>query len=635
MALGLAPASAQEVSDGPLTLDTIVVTTTAGERFLKDAPASVSVIGGDELRNRPVRNLTDAIEGMPGTQTSGLGLGHRGVSIRGMLPDQTLYLVDGMRISNSASAIAHSDYELNWIPPEAIDRVEVVRGPMSSLYGSEALGGVVNVITRDATDKWKGSVSTYGLLTEHGLGGNGSSFGGYAGGPLVPGVLGLNLWGQYTGRSNLESPDDRRVSSLGSEKAFVGNASLTWTPDARQRIDIFYGGGFERRWSDLKGSGHFPAFYRSNDRVWRQRFGVTHNGTWDWGASQVRLYGSTLKRENERSDGGASSGPQNFVDLTGDGHLSFSPIDNHKITIGGEIRKERLKDPTINHQGRASQLHYAGFVQDEIYLSDKFELVLGGRVDHHEAFGWNASPRAYVLYHFNDGLTFKGGVGTGFKAPTLKQLSPEYQAVAGGGRFTIIGNPDLEPEKNVSFEGGFEYQEGIWSARAMAFQNDVKNLIQTVCILRCSGAPGSTRTYENVDRARIRGIELGGGVEISSSLRLDANYTYLDPKDRKTDELLTGRSQHAANATVTWLPFDRMTTSFRVNYLGPQKTSTGSGRQPGYTLYSAYANYELREQMTLQLGIENISDVRLADDSSDYAFADSGRRYFIGLQAKF
>ncbi|MTL16727.1 TonB-dependent receptor plug domain-containing protein, partial [Nocardia seriolae] len=129
------------------------------------------VVAGETLRQRPVRDLADAVQDVPGVDVTDAGLGRKGISIRGMQSDHTLVLVDGMRINNSASAIAHSDYELGWVPAEAIERVEVVRGPLSSLYGSEALGGVVNVITRKATDRSEGSVSAAGVMTDHGRGG--------------------------------------------------------------------------------------------------------------------------------------------------------------------------------------------------------------------------------------------------------------------------------------------------------------------------------------------------------------------------------------------------------------------------------------------------------------------------------
>ncbi|MDO3444956.1 TonB-dependent receptor [Agrobacterium sp. V1] len=639
---GGAIAKAQTIEPTTTVLDPIVVTTTSGKRFLQDAPASVTVVTGEELRERPVHDLAAAVEGTPGVQITGVGLGRKGISIRGMLPDQTLVLVDGMRISGSASAIAHSDFELGWVPAEAIERVEVVRGPMSSLYGSESLGGVVNIITRSATDKWHSSFSTLGTLPGRGLGGDGYNFSAYAGGPIVPGVLGLNLWGAFKGRTELASGQDVRISSMNDEKAFMGNAALTWTPDERQRIDLSYGAGFEERWRNSgSGTGRFPTFYRSDDDIWRQRISLSHQGDWDWGSSRVRIYNSTLERKNRRSDGAPTSDPQELIDTVGDAQVSFSPFDSHRFTVGTEVRQERLRDTTVNRTGRADQMHYAGFIQDEISLGEKWEMVLGGRFDHHEAFGWHASPRAYLLYHADEALTFKGGVGAGFKAPTLKQLSAGYEAIGGGGRFTIVGNPDLEPETNLSFEAGVEYQRDIWSAHATVFQNDVENLIQTVCILRCDRASGAVRTYENVDKARIRGIELGGGVELPWDLKLDVNYTFLDPFDRTTGERLPDRSKHMANATLAWSPLDNLTTSFKAQYVGTQdysETIRGAvvkRERPDYVILSAYADYQFHENASLQFGVENITDVRLADETGGYTFVDEGRRYFVGLRATF
>lgn len=155
-AVPLRPAAAPQVA----ALQPVVVTATAGERNLADVPASVSVVQGAALRERPVLDLADALRGTEGINIQSAGLGRRAISIRGMDAAHTLFLVDGKRISASSSGISHSDYELGWVPTEAIERVEVVRGPLSSLYGSEALGGVVNVITRTATDEWQGSLSS-------------------------------------------------------------------------------------------------------------------------------------------------------------------------------------------------------------------------------------------------------------------------------------------------------------------------------------------------------------------------------------------------------------------------------------------------------------------------------------------
>ncbi|ATA26914.1 hypothetical protein BIY26_04030 [Brenneria goodwinii] len=614
----------------------IVVTATTSARSVADAPASVSAINGDDLRRHPVNDLTDAVRDSVGIAPESVGLGRRGISIRGMDAEHTLMLIDGQRINSSASAIAHSDFELGWVPTEAIERVEVIRGPISSLYGSEALGGVVNVITRSATDRWQGSFSSYGMVNDHGLDGDQYKNGFYLGGPLVPGILGLNAWGEYRRRAALRDADDATLTALDRQRATTGHIGLTWTPDPRQRIDLSMDAGNESLEGVRSGTG--DAIYQAGNDVQRRRYSATHAGEWDWGNSQIRLYRSTLDRKAWRSDGGDATGPNRFTDTVLDGRAGFTAGDAQKLTFGLETRRESLEDPSINRAGKKAQTHYALFAQDEIFLGDRWELVLGSRFDRHEDFGWETSPRAYLLFHPSDTLTLKAGTGRGFKAPSLKQLSPEYESRAAmGGRGIIRGNPNLQPETNQSFELGAVYERDIWSASATVFHNDVKNLIETVRQPTCYESGRVCLEYENVARARLQGLELTAGVELSPQWRLDANYTYLDAHDRTTDERLADRSRHRANATLTWaLPTTQLSTRVRAEYVGSQYRSATERDRPGYTLLHWYVDYDLNRNLTLLTGIENLTDKRLAnDDASVYGRADEGRRYFAGLTARF
>lgn len=617
-------------------LQPVVVTATAGERNLADVPASVSVVQGAALRERPVLDLADALRGTEGINIQSAGLGRRAVSIRGMDAAHTLFLVDGKRISASSSGISHSDYELGWVPTEAIERVEVVRGPLSSLYGSEALGGVVNVITRTATDEWQGSLSSYYVKPAHDTGGAQFKTGLYAGGPLVKDVLGLSVWGEYLRRNALEDGSNPGLSLLDRNVARSGNAALSWTPDGRQRIDVTAGAGNEER-DGVRGTT--AASYESDDTVRRRHYSAAYRGDWSWGSSDVKLYRSTLYRENWRSDGGTATGPNRFVDTVADASLKLVPWAGHTLTLGGTARREKLEDPTVNRAGRLSMQHYAALLQDEWRLNRQWELVLGGRLDWHEEFGREASPRAYVLYHFNDALTFKGGIGKGFKAPTLKQLSPEYESRAAmGGRGIIRGNPDLLPETAVSFEAGLDYDGGGWNANAMVFQNDVKNLIETQRAASCDIKGLTCLYYQNVAKARIRGLELGGGVDLPWQMRLDANYMWLDPKNRETGETLADRPRHSGGATLAWSPLPAWTARLRAEIVGRQYNSGSTPRteRPGYALLSLYADYAINRYLTLQAGVENLGDRRLAaEDVTSYSLADEGRRYYLGMNARF
>lgn len=616
-------------------LDSVVVTATSTETSEKNAPASVSVIDGESVRSRPMKDMSDVLKDLPGVDLQNVGLDRTGVSIRGMDTEHTLYLIDGMRINSSASAIAHSNYELDWIPPEAIERVEVVRGPMSSLYGSEALGGVVNVITRKATDEWHGSVTTYGLWNTKGNGGDQYKTGIYAGGPLVKGLLGVNIWGQNIHQSAYKDQASDAVTVLDKQKSTTGNIAFTLTPDQQQRIDLSLGQGNEDRVGVRSGTG--SAVYSSEDNVVRRRYSLTHHGDWDWGSSQVRVYRTTLDRENTRSDGGTSTGPNFFSDSIVDGQFTLTTIDHHKITAGTEIRKEQLNDPTVNKAGKKSLDHYALYLQDEMQVTDKLQLVLGNRFDDHEVYGWSNSPRLYTLYHVNDALTFKAGVGRGFKAPTLKELSPEYISRAAiGGRGIIVGNPDLKPEKNTSFEAGFDYKQDKWSAHAMAFQNNVRNLIDTVRLPTCFENKKICLNYQNIGRVQIRGIELGVKASLTDNTQIEANYTYLDAKNETANTPLANRSKHRANAKLHWFINDDLSTTGQVEFIGSQYVSATQPDYPSYTIYSWYTDYEINKNLTMNAGIENVFNKRIGEnDITAFSVVDVGRRVFVSLTAHF
>lgn len=618
----------------PVQIPGIVVTATSQEQNLRDAPATVTVITQEELQERPVQDIADALRDVPGITINGIGLNRRGVSIRGMSEDHTLILVDGKRINASASAIGHADYDLNWVPAEAIERIEVVRGPMSSLYGSDALGGVVNIITRKATDVWKSGISAKGGLQE-GAGGDIYQSGVYIGGPVVPGRLGLSVQGQMEGRQMTNDPKDPHLSENERRKSRSGSAALTWTPDEAQRVDLSYGYSEEERERKMKNQGG-PAstyYYDSTDTIDRQHFSLTHQGDWDWGKTVLRAYRSQLDQDNQRSRG-TPGRPQQLTDDVVDGHTSLPVLTWNQVTFGGEWRRERLSDSAVNAAGKDESVHQALFLQDEIAFAKDWSLLLGNRSDNHEMFGWNNSPRAYLVHHVSDALTVKGGVGRGFKAPTLKQLSPGYSAVAGAGRFTVVGNPDLEPETNTMYELGMEYESQGRSLSATLFQNDLKDLIQTQCIAFCGVNGAERRTYRNVDEARIRGVELGGGTDLSDRFRLDANYTYLQPKDRQTGRDLSERPRHKANTVLSWFASETVTARLRGEYTGRQ-TASGGGILPGYPIWSADVSRSLDNGVVLRAGIQNIADMRLSERTADYPYAETGRLVWVGLNYSF
>lgn len=635
-ALGAAfPAIAEEAA--PQRLPDVVVTATSTQRTTTDAPASVTVIDREELLRRPVQDLTDVLRDVPGVTLNGAGLTRRGVSIRGMPSEHTLFLLDGRRVNAAANAVQHADFDLGWMPAEAIERVEVVRGPMSSLYGSEALGGVVNVITRSASDEWRGSLTAMGGLREDGRGGETYQVGAYAGGPLAQDRLGLSLFAESKARANTPQATNRRLSDLEDRETVTGSATLSWTPDAAQRIDLTILGGRDDRYRNTATTGASPVYYRFADTVQRRQYALSHRGFWSWGETAVRAYRSTLDRENAVTAGQTPSRPVGMQEDILDGRATIDRWASHRLSVGGEWRRERLEDAAASRSGRLEGERYALFVQDEWTLTSSLSLTAGARFDHHEQYGWQTSPRLYAVWSPLEGLTLKAGGGRGFKSPSLKQLSPEFETIAAAGRFRVYGNPDLKPEIGTSYEASAEYRRGGWMGRVGVFDNDIEDLIETRCTAFCGVRGREIRLYQNIAEARIRGVELAGAAPLPGGFSLRADYTYLDSENRETGSPLSERPEHSGHATLRWQPEETRFVQLRGEYVGEQWMVSNSVQQPvpDYAVVSLEGGYQLQPNLWVRAGVQNLTDVRLAEESGFFSFAEPGRFYHLGFTASF
>lgn len=614
----------------------IVVTATRTRQAIIDAPATMSVVTGEEVRRRPVQDMAEALENEPGLTINGVGMTRRGISIRGMSNEHLLTLVDGRRINDSASNMAHVDFDLGWVPSIAIDRIEVVRGPLSALYGSEALAGVINVITRRPEQRPEVSALALQGLRD-GKGGDTTQLSALLGGPIIANRLGVVAWGEYRKRRRTQSREDPLQSELEARDAWSGSIIGWWKPAEGHRVEIGQAVVDDDRARDTATTGNRPVYYEYQDHVTRAQTYGSYTGAWDWGEAQVRAYHSVLKRVNERDQNQAPTQTSKATDDVIDGRLTIKAFAGNRLTFGAEHRHEYLRDSTINTAGESGVNHDALFVQDEWTFGDLGSLTAGSRFDHHPAYGWQTSPRAYLVLKPLKGLVLRGGGGKAFKAPSLKQLSPGYITVAAGGRFIITGNPDLKPETNTAYEAGAAYYGPNWHVGATLFQNELHGLVQTVCVNQCGIRGQERRAYVNVDKARIRGVELNGEWDPVESVSLSASYTYVDPQDLSNDQELAERPNHSIKWALGWEPLSGSRVNVRGRYIGAQTVYNNSlpVRLKGYDLWSLDVNHVLNDRLTLKAGIDNIFRKRLAEDSALYSYAEPGRVFFIGLGAGF
>ena len=577
-------------------------------------------------------------------QLTNEGDNRQGVSIRGLSSSYTLILVDGKRVNSRNAVFRHNDFDLNWIPVDAIERIEVVRGPMSSLYGSDALGGVVNIITRKVGKSWHGTFTADTTVQEHRDRGdtwNGQFF---TSGPLIDDVLGVKVSGNLAKREK----DAQQQSSTGETPRIEGftnrnaNVEFNWTPNQDHDFDFAYGRDRQDRDSDSL----------AKDRLDRETWAIGHHGRWDLGNSELRFYGEKI---DNNDPGSTSTITSESNTLDGKYVLPIGAI-NQLLTFGGEYRHDSLTDPvnlTGGTSSKTSANQYALFLEDEWRIIDPLAFTAGLRMDDHETYGDHWSPRAYLVYNATDTLTIKGGWSTAFKAPSLLQLSPDWTTGSCRGACEIVGSADLKPETSESYEIGLYYagEEG-WldgvTASVTTFQNDIDDMINIDRTPNRNLAPtysnfvGFNRDgepvfrYYNVNKARIRGVETELKVPFNDQWKLTLNYTYNDGRDLSAgdNKPLSSLPFHTANGTLDWTPLDDWSFYVSGNYTGEQRsTQAASTANGGYVIWNAGAAWQATKNVKLRTGVLNLGDKDLSRE--DYSYNEDGRRYFVAMDYRF
>jgi outer membrane receptor for ferrienterochelin and colicins len=620
----------------PITLNDVVVSASGFEQKVTDAPASISVLSQEDLQQKRYSNLAQALEDVEGIDVrQGTGkTGGLNISIRGLPSDYTLILIDGRR-QNTAGNVTPNGFNetsTSFMPPmSAIERIEVVRGPMSTLYGSDAMGGVVNIITKKVAKEWGAAISLDHTFQENRDYGETSSTSLYASGPLVDKLLGLAVRGSLFDRkeSDLSFDNDSTVSRRGASpvegRNYSAGARLTLTPNELHDISLDVEKGRQVYNNDdcqlgnLDGkTGGSPADGCTTDspntingyddelRFERDQFALNHTARLGFGtldSSITHNTTETIGRTIPGTLGVAYSGYPAIVagngrelkstDLIIDSKL-VSPLgDSHIATIGGQYWDAEVKDGIASETFQ--QTSWAMFLEDEWRLRDDLALTLGARYEDHEAFGGHVSPRAYLVWNTTDNWTLKGGVSRGYKTPTLNQLHDGISGVTGQGRTITIGSPDLEPEITTNTEFGVYFDNlAGFDANATLFHNKFKDKIddgtplancfytanpnQPGCVSYGSGfTQESFAQSVNIGEAETQGLELAGGWAFAPAWKLSMNYTYTDSEQKSGDNKgapLTNTPEHMAHARLSWNTTDRLTLWFKGEYRGERARFT-------------------------------------------------------------
>ncbi|MCC8252771.1 TonB-dependent receptor plug domain-containing protein [Vibrio campbellii] len=621
--------------DEVLEMERMVVTASLTQHSELTAPASVSVITADDISKMPVKDISEAIRSATGVSVlSSTAYGRNNIRIRGLDSKHTLVLINGRRINSQDALIRGNDFDLSSIPLSAIQRIEVVRGPVSSLYGSEAMGGVVNVILKAPTEELSGSVGLQYESILEGDGGDGLKGHAYASGSLSDNVEG-SIIVESSARDPWRTdtnPDFDALEEKDTTNVFV---ELAWQLTEEQRLiaDVIYTN--DEREADWV---HPRSGSQTNTQdSTRWNYGLTHEGAWDTVDSQVRLYGENMQLDDASTAYTNGAADVELQNNTLDFKLSGLWHDSHEWVFGGEYRTSELKNSRDVPSGDIDNYQGAVFVQGEFDLN-KLAVTLGGRQDFHEVYGSHFSPRAYAVYSFTDEFVLKGGFGGGFRAPGMMESSDQVRVISCGNRCWLTGNEDLKPEESESYEAGLAYETTAMGVGLMYYHTDLKNKIERD-LTKPVGSVGKMPiiTYQNIGKAETKGIELEGWYDITDSINLKGNYTYTDAKDKSSGDKLTKTPEHLANLDVNWEVFDSFTTFARVNYIGKQVITNQSRENKtvdGYTLVGLGVGYDF-QQFNLKAGLNNIFDVELDDEDDYYGYSEKGRSAYVSATYLF
>lgn len=640
------PAQAQEIEPA---LKPMVVTATRTERAIDETPVRTEVVTREEIERTHARTLKQALENVPGLQLREV-LGKSGyeLSLQGLSADQVLVLIDGLPITASTSSTVDlSQYLLN-----DVERIEVVKGASSAQYGSSAMGGVVNVITRRQPAGFGGTaavdVGSYGRQNDSGrsmdannrhgrfnLGGGGERWRlGLSGDWVDDAGFGLNP-SQFPrqGDANKRQQLAARGEWLPSAEGRVWAEASHYTEDDTQRYNLYVP------------PVNVPQ--RKLEAITRDR--VSGGADWRFG-NGLR---AQIKGVDESYDS-HSPGYSNGVLATDRfsrqrmQHLSTQfdlPAWGRQLwMVGTDWHRETLAQTSnglseLGMAGRAERTNTELFVQNDILLSDRWEVLLGLRGQHDSDFGGHWAPKVSVRGNLLDSGGWKGvlraSLGQGYRVPNLKERHYLFDHSALG--YRVVGNPHLKPESSNSLQlGGTLSQGERLSIDVNAFYNRVRDLIQTDLANATVTDGIATYTYANVSRARTAGLETSVNWRATATLTLNAAYTYTQARDLTTGLELTRRPRDIMRLGADWRVQPATTLALRLRRQSDELVDTTSrARSPAWTTLDLAVNHQVGRATTLFFGINNLTnrqrDFANANDFSPIA----GRFVYVGAKVAF
>ncbi len=605
-----------------INMDEVVVTGTRTEKRLSDTPVLTTLIGSKDMCRSGSTSLTESLQdNIPGMVFSPNGMGNN-LRIRGLNSRYVLFLVDGERMVPEG---AGGNVNLDGIDLGNVEKIEMINGAASSLYGSNAVGAVVNIITKRPSHKAEAGASVsleshntwktraHVASSHKNVSLRASAFRNSSDGYDVRGVYAAR-YADYGGDIRLGFRPGRFTIDASARyfrhESFNPAGSMDVTHPLTHTAAATLAGGMT-----------------SKDGRNRMRLSVSYDKYFDLDVLE--------RKEGEKSK-----------ESTAD-YLSVRFVDTHKASerwelVGGaEYNREGVFAKTS--LGPVPATKSVGdvnlFAQAEYEPAASWDIVAGARYTRHSQFGSAFSPKLSVMYSVA-GFRFRGGVGTAFRAPSIKEL---YYNFDHQGMFWVYGNPDLKAEKGLYGSLSAEYVKGMLNASVSAYYNRIGDKITQYDVVNDKG--GAEKYYRNVSSASLGGVDVSASYVVVRQVALKANYSFCDARDNSTGLQLDSNVRHSGTVSVTWnghvvrSPFSLQVAGRFNSPKLYQSISQEGGQQVAvdekskrYNIWKAVIvkPFRLRKHtLEATFKVDNIFGFR------DKSFINSGRTYMAGLRYAF
>lgn len=620
--------SAQQSDSVKTTLSEIVVTANKTETPYYTLGSSVSIITSEEISRQNLRTVVDVLREMPGltiTQQGGPGkLSY--VYIRGSNSNHTLVIIDGVKMNDASSP--NNAFDFSTLNTNDIEKIEIVRGPQSTLYGSEAIAGVINIITKRGTDK-----PQFSFLGE---GGSNNYYRGNLSAQGKSGILSYAITATRNGSDGVSSSDSQFGNT--EKDRFTNNSFFSrfgFNFSSTAKLNLLY--KFTKMETSLDQNeklGDDPNFnFNIEEQLFKSGLNLSlFEERWQlqFNASLVKRFSRSLDLVDQVHPNLSSDGFNKADRIKFDWQNNLNLIENNLITLGIETENERTNSSYVSTSDWGpfesifpeQSIRTTGFyLQDQFNYTNSLFVSAGVRLDNNQKFGSVTTYRIAPAYYFNSTNTkIKMSFGTGFKAPSLFYLfDPAF------------GNPDLQPEKSKGWDAGFEqyFSRGKFSVAFTYFNLNLENMF---------GFDANYKTI-NIAQASSHGFEIVASVFDFNKISANVNYTFTKTKDeyKLSDDYgkpLLRRPKHQASFNINYKLNTYVNLNMLFLYVGEREDkdfSTWPAERviiPDYTLVNLSGLYKLFNYLELTFRIENLFDKKYEEVLN---YGTLGRSLYLGV----